>query len=159
MLLASFDTRALLLGMSATIAAGVLWAMIGMVFSHTARYKLDILSLMTVFGVLSMFLAWGEWGYHVYQRTISPSATSRVWEMGLLLFGSGVLDVASVLSVQKAMQIGHHGAVWTISKSCFIVPFLTGVVLFSEPAAPFQIAGFATIIASVMVFGLDSAGA
>ena len=145
----------MLLGILTAVLAGILWTVFAAILSHTARRQIDIVALMALSAVTTLGLAWAVL---VDYPALAEAAPQRLGQMSALVIVSGVLNSMGALLVQKAMRFGHHGMVWTMSQSGFILPFLTGVVLFSEPAAPVRLAGVGAILASVVCFGVVHSG-
>lgn len=143
------------LGILAAVGAGLLWAVMGAVISRTARRNIDLLTLMIFYGIASLVGAWtflaryGELG--------EGGLPDKLGWLSVIMVTCGVADAVSVVLLQKAMRAGHHGVVWTMSKSGFVMPFLASIWIFHEPATPFKLGSLGAILASVICFGLVSA--
>jgi multidrug transporter EmrE-like cation transporter len=142
------------LGILAAAGAGLLWVVMGTVISRTARRKIDLLTLMAAYGAVSLV---GAWVFMVDYHELARGVPDRLGWLAVIMIGAGVLDSAAVVLMQRAMCTGHHGVVWTMSKSGFVLPFLTSMLFFGERSTTFKLASLLAILASVVCFGIVSA--
>jgi multidrug transporter EmrE-like cation transporter len=141
-------------GILAAAGAGFLWAVMGFVISRTARRNIDLLTLMLFYGLICLA---GAWVFMTNYRQLMGPLPDRLGWLSAIMIVIGVLDAVCIVLLQRAMRGGHHGAVWTISKSGFVLPYLTGIWVFGEPATASRLASLGSILASVVCFGLVSA--
>jgi multidrug transporter EmrE-like cation transporter len=123
----------------------------GVVISRTARRNIDLLTLMVLYGIASLL---GAWLFMADYHALARGAPDHLGWLSLIMITCGVADAVSVVLLQRAMCSGHHGVVWTMSKSGFVLPFLASIWIFGEPAKPFKLVSLGAIVASVICFGL-----
>lgn len=141
----------LLEGIMLIAVTGMLWCGNGIIFSYAVRKSLNFFAIMAV----STFIGTVLFGIFQSRPTlIFNGSISRLPELILAMVSSGAIGTIGVILLQRAMRIGHHGVVWTISQFAFIFPFLFGVLVHHEPLTGMKQWGILIILISVLAIGM-----
>jgi len=132
--------------------AGLLWGLNGIVFSYIARKSMKFASVIGVQAAWGVILSW------ILISNFKLLMTREIPQIALLsvvLIGSGILCAAGMMIMQRALKIGHHGIVFTISQSAMIIPFLFGVIVLGERVDYLKWIGLFFVIFSFITFGSE----
>jgi len=140
------------LGIFLVIIAGILWGLNGIVFSYIARKSMKFAAVIGVQAAWGVFLSW------ILISNLKVLTTENIPYIGLLsvvMIGSGILCSTGMMIMQRALKMGHHGIVFTISQSAMIIPFLFGVIVFGESINYLKWTGLLFVIFSFITFGSE----
>jgi multidrug transporter EmrE-like cation transporter len=138
------------IGVAGAVATGLLWATVGIVLSRAARRGIAFAPFMAANFSMAASVA-----FLVYPR-------HQVWLSGdvacvgplvAAIIGGGLISALGVICTQRGMQLGHHGATWTISQSGLAIPFLAGLLIWSDHARVGNIVGAAAILSGLVLLG------
>jgi len=132
------------------VLAGLSFAGIAALYSLAARRRFAFAS----FAALGCALAVGVLA--VIRVNWSAVAAGQVPRAPLLLTVFtlvGVINVASFLTMHRAMRAGHHGVIWTVSQSALVAPFAFNVLVCGEPATLSRLLALGCILAGIAAFG------
>ncbi|MBD3383464.1 hypothetical protein GF407_00935 [candidate division KSB1 bacterium] len=138
-------------GILLIIITGLLWAAMGVAFSYIAKKSMDFTAVMGLSTLLALLMAWSL--VPDYQKVFSQHY-DRFPLLAVVLVLSGFLSSLGLIAMQKGMQTGHNGIVWTIGQSALIAPYLAGVVIFQEPATALKITGMSLVLFSLVILGI-----
>lgn len=136
-------------GVLLALATGLCWTMFGIILSFTAREKRDIVS----FGILQNLLCFGI--------CLVLFSRPRAFEMRdfFLLFAliaaGGGLNALGQYVTNRAMIRGHNGAVWAISQSSMVVPFVFSALFRGQPGTMSQWIGVVLILGGIVLPNID----
>ncbi|MEE4312592.1 MAG: EamA family transporter [candidate division KSB1 bacterium] len=133
------------------ILTGLLWCANGILISYVARKSLNFLA---VIGIQALSGTLFVWFFVSDMHTLFASPDPRLKQLVFIMVSSGILGAMGMMLMQKAMRIGHHGIVFTVSQSSMIVPFLLGVIFYGLQIFQYQLAGLILLILSVVAFGI-----
>ena len=138
-------------GFLLVITAGICWIGVGMVVSKCSARGWDfnlVQGLNDIGATLVCFL--------LLAGRVSWSDPGSLFGFGFLMsFLAGLISFYSFLFTAKAMERGPNGLVWGIMQSGMIGPFLMGVILFGEKAAPVRFLGLFLILSGILVMGVS----
>ncbi len=129
---------------------GIFWFGNGIIFSYAVRRSLNFFAIMTVSTFTGAALCWM---FLSRPTLIVDGAAPRLTDLAIAMLSSGAIGTIGVILMQRAMRIGHHGMVWTISQFAFIVPFLFGVLVHHEPVAGIKRLGIFIVLLSLLAIG------
>jgi len=141
------------IGLILTLSTGLIWGLVGVVFNHAARKKVDYASLMFV---ASMASAVAAWSLRCDFEKISFVGNEVILSKLLLVMG-GVALLGSIgfWLMRQAMQSGHSGVAWALVQSAMVIPALAAILFFNEAVTFFKIAGLAIIVCSIISFSFS----
>ncbi|MBN2011296.1 hypothetical protein JW960_18270 [candidate division KSB1 bacterium] len=139
-------------GLVLIFLTGILWCANGIVLSYITRKSMDFISYISVQAALNMV---GAWLFIGDIRLVMCGNIDRLAQLNILMLGSGFTGIIGTIFMQKAMRTGHHGIIYTIAQSAMIIPFITGVVLFSERFQLLNMIGMVLVVVSIMAFGME----
>ncbi|MDZ7332249.1 MAG: hypothetical protein ONB13_10120 [candidate division KSB1 bacterium] len=138
-------------GITLIALTGILWCGNGIIFSYAVRKSLNFFAIMSV----STFIGTVLFGiFQSRPMLIFNGSVARLPELILAMVSSGAIGTLGVILLHRAMRIGHHGVVWTISQFAFIIPFLFGVLAHDEPLTGMKQLGIFIILISVLAIGM-----
>ena len=112
------------LGIILVITAGLIWGMNGIIFSYIARKSMKFHVVIGVQAAWGVLLSW------ILISNLKVLMTEQIPYVGLLtvvMIISGMLCSIGMMIMQRALKMGHHGIVFTISQSAMLIPFMFGV--------------------------------
>lgn len=139
-------------GVTLAVVTGIIWAFLGLLLSQVVKRKLAVVAVLEAAFLLSTVVAWA---LLVNWSALRGGPGPRVLEAAGLQFIGGVLTAGGYLAMQRAMQTGHHGAVWTIGQCAMVFPFLAAVLVFGERPKVLQELGVGLIVLSLVLLGLS----
>ncbi len=132
-------------GIVLLIATGLSWVAIGTVISTSARkgenldrIQADSACCCFMVSVVLLFLT----------DQLPPL------KVALSLILSGMANYFTFRLMNKAMQQGHHGIVWSLVQSALIWPFLMGVIFFDVTCTLFRGIGLVLIVSGILLTGI-----
>ena len=132
------------------LIVGVLWAVVGVIFSRVARSRQDFAGFMAFSSLVTAACAWLFLPDHAV-------LLKEGWTFGvrasLVMLLAGLCSAAGFVAMNRGMRAGHHGATWTIGQSALVIPFLVGVLLFSDRVYVRNAIGVGAILTAIAVFG------
>ncbi len=142
-------------GIGLALAAGLLWALTGVICSRAGRQGLAPAELCAGAGLIFAVAAWlllpdyGRW---------AAGEAGRVGELAGWLVGGGLLGAAGFVLLQEAMRRGHQGVAWTVGQSAMLIPCLSGRLVFHEPLPPAKLVGVGLLLGSLAILGRFRSG-
>jgi drug/metabolite transporter (DMT)-like permease len=137
------------LGFLLVVAAGVLWAAIGVLNSKVSRRNLDFASYAATGVLIGAALMWTTWVRH----GVIPQQP-YVLPIALICGAAGILAGFGYVALQRAMRSGHHGAVWTVAQSAMALPLLTAMIGWHEALTAAGVIGMGLLFISLVMIGL-----
>jgi drug/metabolite transporter (DMT)-like permease len=138
-------------GILLIIVTGLLWAAMGVAFSYIAKKSMDFTAVMGLSTLVALVMAWNL--VPDYQVLLSQGY-ERLPGLATVLVLSGFLSSLGLIAMQKGMQTGHNGIVWTIGQSALIAPYLAGVLIFQEPVTDLRMTGMSLVLFSLVILGI-----
>lgn len=135
------------------ILVGLLWAVVGIIFSRVARRNDNYIGFMVVSSSIKAVVAWIVFPRH---RVLMDAISQPELFSSLLLLLAGLSYSVGITLMNKGMKRGHHGATWTLGQSALVIPFGMGVLLWSDQIRIWNIAGLIIILAAIFLFGRAS---
>ncbi|MBS1371762.1 MAG: hypothetical protein HPZ91_17595 [Lentisphaeria bacterium] len=133
----------LLRGIGITLATGVVWCCIGIVYGRAAEKK-EGFYLFLFLGALFFLLA-------VWTGAPPQAAPAgAVSAVAAVMVPAGIAGQFGFLALRGAMRRGSHSVSWSIAQSAMLCPFAAGLALFGERATFWRIAGMALLLASLV---------
>ena len=132
------------------IFSGICWCLNGIVFSYTAKKSMNFIQIVLISTSLSTIIAWV---YFLNYSSTNIAIPPKAGMLSVIMIISGMICSFGLIIMQKAMQKGHHGIVYSISQSAMIIPFLYSIIVFNESITLFKTVGIALIILSFIAFG------
>ena len=134
------------LGLFFLITTGISWVVIGIVISATARQG----------GNLNRIQADSAWICILVSMVFLsfPSHHLPSIEVSILLLLAGAANYFAFDLMNRAMQWGHHGIVWSMVQSALIWPFLLGVIVFDVVCTLPRGIGLMLILGGILLTGM-----
>ena len=136
----------MLLGIFLLITTGLLWVVIGSVISSSARKGKNLDRIQADSALLCILVCIG-WLWCAGAHFPSPLIT-------ILLILAGAANYFTFLLMNRAMQLGHHGIVWSLVQSALICPFLMEVIFLGVACPVVRIAGIIGILSGILLAGV-----
>ncbi|OGV51350.1 MAG: hypothetical protein A2017_20270 [Lentisphaerae bacterium GWF2_44_16] len=139
-------------GLTLIFITGVLWGLVGIIFSRTVSRKENFHAFMLL---SSFFCAAGAWAFLPDYTKIISGDFSGTLQLLAVMTGVAFLGSTGFLFMKNAMNNdGHHGIIWTIAQSAMIIPFIASFILWDEKITLFKVLGLITILLSLFMFGM-----
>lgn len=132
-------------GILIAVITGLIWAITGVIMSHCSRSKVDYMSYYITNSLTSLFLT-----MLIYTKWNAIRNMERPVSLSVCILGAGVATAIGLAVMQKTMKNGHNGLIWVIGQSALIIPFLSGVFLFGEPAELMKFVGVGLILIGML---------
>ena len=136
--------RAMLAGFLCAFAAGGFWSCSGIINSLSARFKLDVRSYLLVNVLFTAMIC----AVFTVRWTVFFTATTAF--SALFMLPAGIFNACGALTLQRALRTGNHAAVFLISQSAMVFPFLSAVLFFGENLSAKSIGGVLLIFAGML---------
>ncbi|MBQ9788129.1 MAG: hypothetical protein IJW31_00820 [Lentisphaeria bacterium] len=137
-------------GIIAMVLVGCSWTLCGYVMGKAPKKNINVSSLLLL-GALIAFLFSLSCGI----LTVSKLPSARgVLSCFAVLTLCGLANYFQLTLMSKAMQRGPNGIVWSITQAGFVWPFFMGIVFFGVHLSWAMMLGFASVIVSLILFGL-----
>jgi drug/metabolite transporter (DMT)-like permease len=140
------------LGIIFVITAGFFWGINGIIFSYIAKKSMKFHLVIGVQAAWGVLLSW------IFISNFQVLMGEKIPYIGLLvvvMIISGILCSIGMMIMQRALKMGHHGIVFTISQSAMIIPFLFGVFIFGDNISFLKWIGVLFVIVSFITFGSE----
>ncbi len=137
-------------GLILIFITGILWSGNGIVFSYIARKKINFAAVMVPVNAACVILSFLIFTNH---RVLFNEDIPYFKELSITMLISGMFAALGFTLMQTAWKKGHHGVIWTISQSAMVVPFLFGVIIFSDDINIIKSSGMGLILLSFIFFG------
>lgn len=131
------------------VAVGILWAVVGVVFSRVARRRADFIGFMALSSLLS---AAGAWVFFPRFDHLAEMFSSER-DSFLILFLAGICSTVGMTFMNLGMKRGHHGATWTVCQSALVIPVVMGVLLWKDHLRIANTIGLLIVLGSIVLFG------
>lgn len=135
-------------GIAFTILTGVIWTVLGAVYSGVASKQKSIVSFMFFSTVFFALLIW----IFRFPREISSAELGRV---ALAMIPAGLCGIAGFQMLFWAMRKGSHAVAWTFTQSAMVLPFLGGWLIFHQAVKWFNFSGLLLIISALCALGIS----
>ena len=155
----------MLLGIGVTLFVGLVWMVVGIIYSNATKDKsqFNLFMLNTViFSVVIAFLLPYIGSFEVVQEIIpvkympvkplSKIPWSDLGKLALLTVPSNLSGFAGFFILSYAMRMGSHSVAWGIMQSAIVLPFLTGWLILGDNVKIGNLCGMLIIILSLVIF-------
>lgn len=136
----------MMLGFLLTVITGLVWVMVGAIFSVAAKREIELASFMFLGAGLSTVFAWSvipDYG------TLIAGNQSRLLPLAFWMTGVAILAAIGFLALRKAMVPGKHGLAWTMGQAAMLIPFAAGTLIWQEEITSFCSAGMLFLAVSL----------
>ncbi len=143
----------MLIGISLAVLTGLTWAIISMMMSFVAKYKVSVFKFYLIGNAVAMPVAWllfPSWD------KVAPSVMPYLLPFALILILSGLVNVASQAIMVLTMKLGHNGISIAIRNCAGAIPFLTGVLIWHNKVTLLNVAGLIMILTALFLIALNS---
>ncbi|MBQ7696427.1 MAG: hypothetical protein IJT50_15035 [Lentisphaeria bacterium] len=137
------------------IIVGICWTTFGMAMGIAPKKKVDV-GVMLFFGAIFAALVCTLIG--LAEGFPSQCPPREFWITFGALFVCGVQNFFQLDLMSRAMKCGPNGIVWSLIQCSFIFPFVAGVLFFGAKCTVFNVTGAASIIAALLILGLQKDG-
>lgn len=141
----------MLTGLLLLLGTGIGWAGLAAVVSAGRTRHAPIMLVQPMSAVLVLLFA--GWSFFLFGGAL-PEGKAFYMQLGCLI-GAGAANYFMLILVQKAMESGRGGVVWSFTQSSMICPFLMGMTVFGEPPAPGKVGGIIFILSALILFSLS----
>jgi len=122
------------IGFFLTFLTGLLWVVVGAVFSTAAKREVEFAPFMFLGALLSMVFAWIVIPDY---RVLAAAGQSRLLPLLFWMACVSLLAAIGFLALRKAMVPGRHGIAWTMGQAAMLLPFAAGILLWRESSSGF----------------------
>ena len=146
-------------GLLFAVLTGLTWVITGAIVGSAERrgcgaFRQQLVSTVLSLAAVSVALVAGgrlfpDSGAFAFSAARTPS---------LLMVSWGFLNFWMIFFMGRAMARGPNGLAWTVTQSGLVFPFLMGVISGRSPLTWARAAGFAMIVANVVVSGVSKGG-
>ena len=133
----------MLSGLLSLAVTGILWVVLGVVVSSSARKNQNLSFIQGGAGVLIVLAALPGLFF-----TSIPG-----WLTTVCIFLSGVGNYTIFLVMKRAMESGPNGLTWAIIQSAFTIPFIMGITFFHVNCSLFRLAGLLLLLTATVLMG------
>lgn len=141
------------IGLILTLTTGLIWGLVGVVFYHAVRKKIEYASLMFVASLVSMIAAWAL--RCDYTKITFSGNEEVIGKLLLVMGGVALLSSIGFWLMRQAMQSGHSGVAWAMVQAAMVIPALAAILFFGETLTFFKIAGLFVIVSSIVAFSFS----
>lgn len=131
-------------GIALLLLTGLCWVGIAVVISHAARRRLDINFIQFA---ASAIIALAAGGVMMFQTP----AEQKIMLM-IPVFAAGSCNYIMIKLMRKSMLTGSNSAVWGITQSALICPFLMGMLFFGVTPTLSRLTGIILILLGILFF-------
>ncbi len=139
-------------GFIITLITGLIWGGVGIVFSRVVKRNIGFSSFMLL--ASGLILIFSLFIIPDYGAIMSGDASSRIFELLLVMLAVSVTANIGFLKMRGAMQCGHHGFAWAIAQSAMVLPFIFALFFWKEKAEIPRVAGIILILTSFIFLSL-----
>lgn len=130
-------------GIALTLATGLVWSLIGIVYSKAAEKPEGFRLFLALAGLCFAAACWGA-------NPPAAAPVPQVLAVAAVMIPAGILGQLGFLSLRGAMRRGGHGASWGIAQSAMLCPFAAGILFFGERTSAARLAGMALLLAALV---------
>ncbi len=142
-------------GLLLVAITGLIWALVGVIFSYVARQKLVLVAFMFVSSFCNCLYAWL---FLFKPDSIGSSGGGKTPHMIAVMALAGILGAAGFQLMGNAMRRGNRGVIWALSQCAMMLPLLAAVVFFGEAPRAANWAGAAAILAGMALLAVSKTG-
>ena len=136
-------------GLLLLILTGICWVGIAVVVSRAARKRLEIDFIQFA---ASLVIASAALCAMLFRSPLAGGSAAEKVVLCLGVLFAGMCNYLMIRWMRRAMVLGNCGAVWGITQSAMICPFLMGIFLFGVAPTPFRIGGLLLILLGIRLF-------
>jgi len=140
----------MIIGVLLLIGTGLAWAFTGVLLSYCAQRRIAATVLLGPQSIVGLTIIFATLPSYSQLRLGMPAGG---WILAALMLAAGTINACGLLTLQHAMQRGHHGMTWAIGQSAMVLPFLLGVLVFGESPSVWRFVGLGAILISLFTFG------
>ncbi len=140
------------LGVLYAVAAGLMWAAGGALLSRVLRRGKDPVAFVALSSFVTVPALWLL--VPDYDVIGSSDRIPHLGDLALYMALGGLSVALAQLALQAAMKRGHHGATWTINNASLAIPFVFGVVVWSDQPGASNYVGVGMILGALVCLGL-----
>lgn len=133
------------IGITSLGITGVLWVVLGIVVSCSARKNQNLSLIQGGAGLLIVLAALPGLFFAPLPHPLT----------GICIMLSGVGNYCIFHLMNKAMKIGPNGLTWAMIQSAFAIPFIMGIVFFAVPCSPWRFIGIILLLTATALMGLS----
>ena len=129
-----------------TIATGVIWTLVAVIYSAVAGKQKNFTGFMFFYSVVFAVLIW----------LFQPPQTASVAEISKVAYcivPSALLGQLGFFALYLAMKKGSHAVAWTFTQSAMVMPFLGSWIFFDSQVKWFNFAGLLLIVLALCGLG------
>ena len=138
----------MIFGIVLLVLTGICWVGIAVVVSDAARKRLDI---DTIQFAASAAIALAALCVIPFQTPLAGTTAQKFAICGFV-FVAGAGNYLMLKLMRRAMVLGNSGAVWGITQSALLCPFLMGMFFFGVAPTLYRILGIALILLGIFLF-------
>jgi uncharacterized membrane protein len=130
---------------------GLLWALVGAVFSHASRQNVELIAFLFV---SSLFNAIGAWIFLFKPAYLDRAGSGACLPMVGVMILAALFGSLGFQLMGNAMRKGNRGVIWTVSQSAMILPLFTALLFFNEKLGVLNGLGIVLILAGMVMLGI-----
>jgi uncharacterized membrane protein len=131
-----------------TIATGVIWTLVAIIYSSIAGKQKSIAGFMFLYTVIFTTLIW-------IFRTPQAAPAKEICQVAWCMLPSALLGQLGFFILFLAMKKGSHAVAWTFTQSAMVIPFLGSWLFFDNLVKWFNFAGLLLIIVALIGLGIS----
>ena len=136
----------MVLGVLFSVITGLLWTLIGILFSRQSDKPESLYSFLFVTSVVGLPFVW-------IAQMPDQAPIAEIGKVALGIIPAGLAGMVGFVLLSRAMQTGPHGIAWSISQAAMVFPFLCGWLVFGEDVSWLRLAGMIALAASLPMIG------
>ena len=137
----------MLTGILFALATGLLFMLIGIVFSY-AGTRVDILNVLLL---QNLFL-----GILFLAAAVPGGFSGAMWLPVAVMAATGAVNILAMFTLQKAMALGNPGAAWAIAQSALVGPYVGALLFLGERPTVARVTGIVLILGGMALLGVCS---
>jgi len=133
---------------------GIVWALIGVVYSGVVSKKINILNLSLLYTPILIFVNFFFFADldKIFSAGFTPPALDF---FGLIVVG-GAINIVGMLLMQFGMKYGNNGFVFAIGQSALVLPFVIILAMYRETPDIAKVIGTVCVLIGVALIGFQS---
>lgn len=135
-------------GVLLLVLTGICWVLIAVVISLAAHRGLDLDFIQAGAALLTAFAA----GAVMLLQPAPESSLAERAPVEVAIFFAGVGNYLMIKLMNCGMERGNNGAVWGITQSALLFPFLMGICCFNVAPTGMRICGLLLILTAIVCF-------
>ena len=140
----------MLTGLLLCIGTGLLWTLIGILFTRISKSQDHPLTYMAS---ALFFTALWAWLFTANWYTLGSGSIPALEAFLPIIILAGALNSAYSIFMLYAMRRGHNAVTWTIGQSAMVVPFLASLVFWHDRVIWNGSLGVGIIFFSILILG------